>query len=75
MLSEQHQTIDGFKIFKPILKLDLRASYGMYLIQLCKEADRESERLGRFIPHNPMTYDEFVENRKDMRKRSVFKKR
>lgn len=56
--------------YKPFaMKLDNKAAYGLYLLQICNEADKIGESLGRFVEHHEPTLEEFIEMREAIHKR------
>lgn len=55
--------------YKPFaVKLDNKAAYGLYLLQICREADEMGEALGRFIEVYVPTLEEFIEMRERIHK-------
>lgn len=55
--------------YKPYAaKLDHKAAYGLYLIQLCREADMVGERVGKFVEVKIPTLEEFIEMRQAVAK-------
>lgn len=50
----------------PVLKLPLKAAYGLYLVKLCEECDRQSEALGYYVPHHPVSLAKFKRLRKTL---------
>ncbi len=68
-------TQDGYRIFTPPpIKLPLKAAYGAYLIQLCKDADKLGEEEERFVEIEPMTLAEFKDARKIINRKKLFKR-
>jgi len=67
---EKNDIARGYRIFKRRYKeLPWRAAYGLFLMELCRQADMASERLGRYVPHHAPTEEEFREMRRVLRQR------
>ena len=64
---------EGFHIIEPKVQLPLNAAYGMYLIQLCRDADEKGKKSGKFIEIEPLTLGEFKEARKVANRNKLFK--
>ena len=64
---------EGFHIIEPKVQYPLKAAYGLYLIQLCKDADEKGEKMGKFIEITPLTLEEFKAKRKVTNRRKLFK--
>ena len=48
------------RLYKPyVTKLPVKALYGLYLIQLCREADEIGEATGKFVEVEFPTLEEF----------------
>lgn len=70
---EEGRIEEGYQILQPTAKLGWKAAYGVYLIQLVRDADEEEERTGVFTPISPMSEEEFREMRKRVNKAKLFK--
>jgi len=49
----------GMSVHKPPLLLPLKAAYGIHLMRVCRKADEEGAKVGRFIEAHIPTLEEF----------------
>ncbi len=68
LLSGERLPPDSFSVRHiPPPVLDWQAAYGLYLIRMCREADRVGAALGRFVEMDPLSEEEYREHRKRRR--------